>query len=76
MKNHQQTRTHREILQEMQLQQQEGPRYVSVEELPYPVSRAPMDLQVCGGDVTLNRPVLIYVYPLLFLLQVPVLSQM
>lgn len=49
---------------------------MSVEELPYPVSRAPTGLQVFGGDVTLNRPVLIYVYLLLFLLQVPVLSQM
>lgn len=35
-----------------------------------------MDLQMFGGDVTLNRPVLIYAYLLLFLLQVPVLSQM
>lgn len=49
---------------------------MSVEELPYPVSRAPMDLQIFGGDVTLHRPVLIYAYLLLFLLQVPVLSQM
>lgn len=50
--------------------------YVSAEELRYPVSRAPMDLQMFGGDVTLNGPVLIYAYLLLFLLQVPPLSQM
>lgn len=39
------------------------------------VSRAPTDLQIFGGDMTPNRPVLIYAYLLLFLLQVPVLPQ-
>lgn len=34
------------------------------------------NLQMFGSDVTLNRPDLIYAYLLLFLLQVPVLSQM
>lgn len=41
------------------------------------VSRAPMDLQIFGGDKILNRSALIYTYLLLFgfFLQVPVLSQ-
>lgn len=60
----------------MQLQQPEGTRYVPVEAPVYPVPRAPMDLQMFGGDGTQNRPVLISTYLLLFLLQVPVLPQM
>lgn len=47
-----------------------------VEAPVYPVPRAPMDLQMFGGDGTQNRPVLISTYLLLFFLQVPVLSQM
>lgn len=34
------------------------------------------NLQMSGCDMTLNRPDLIYAYLMLFLLQVPVLSQM
>lgn len=56
----------------MQLQQPEGTRYVSVEAQYIQC----LGLQMFGDDVTRNRPVLIYAYLLLFLLQVPVLSQM